>query len=389
VAGRSDGAVASVFDVALLAKVSVATASRVLSGSEYPVRPKTRDRVLEAAKALSYSPNALAKAMVTGRTRIVGVIVGDATDPYFAAIVRGIEDVARQQGYLVVVCNSDRIPEIELQYLRALNDHRVDGVIFAGGGLVEESYVRQTRESIGAFSARGAACVTLGRHMFPSYRVLIDNEQLVRDAVMYLADQGHERIVFLSGPPLLTTTRLRLDGYRSAMTALGFGARPEDVLEGDYTFEAGIRAAQIIAGMERRPTAVLASNDIMAMGCIVGFKGLGCRVPDDISVMGIDDIPTAIVVDPPLTTVAIPLHQLGVIGMESLLRLRAGELNLDEEVTLPHSVVVRGSVAELGRRARGEALAGARSGLGRRERQARGQAPREDVGQVLRQQRSE
>src|SRR6478672_660924 len=197
---------ASVFDVARHAKVSVATASRVLSGSEYPVSRATRARVLDAAAALEYSPNALAKAMATGRTGIVGVLVGDASDPYFAAIVRGIEDVARQHGKLVIVCNSDRDPAIELQYLRALNDYRVDGLIFAGGGLTDDGYVREIRKAINAFRARGAPCVALASHLFPSYRVLIDNERVVRDAVAYLHSLGHRQIAFLSGPPLLTTT---------------------------------------------------------------------------------------------------------------------------------------------------------------------------------------
>jgi LacI family transcriptional regulator len=338
----------SVFDVARLAKVSVATASRVLSGSDYPVRPRTRARVLEAARTLSYSPNALAKAMVTGTTRIVGVIVGDATDPYFAAIVRGVEDVARAHGYLVVVCNSDRVPAIELRYLRVLNDYRVDGVIFAGGGLVGETYEREVRESVDRLNARGAACVTLGQHLFPSYRVMIDNEQIVRDAVDYLCREGHVRIAFVSGPPHLTTTRMRLDGYRSAMRANGLDVLPADVLEGEYTFEAGIRAAATIAAMRTKPTAVLASNDIMAMGCIVGLKGLGYRVPEDISVTGIDDVPAAMIVDPPLTTMAIPLHEMGAIGMESVIGLRAGSLKVDDGVTLPHRLVVRGSVAAMG-----------------------------------------
>jgi LacI family transcriptional regulator, galactose operon repressor len=347
----------SVSDVARLANVSVATASRVLSGSDYPVSVKTRARVLEAARTLSYSPNALAKAMVTGRTRIIGVIVGDATDPYFAAIVRGVEDVARANQYLVVVCNSDRVPAIELEYLRALNGYRLDGLIFAGGGLVGEEHAREMRESIERFTARGAACVTLGRHLFPAYRVMIDNELVARDAAEYLVGVGHRRIAFVSGPQHLTTTGMRLDGYRSGLRAAGLEPDPSCILAGDYTFEAGVRAAAAIAKMPEKPTAVLASNDITAMGCIVGFKEFGLRVPDDISVMGIDDIPTAVVVDPPLTTVAIPLHQLGAIGMESLIRVRSGELVADGETTLPHRLVVRGSVARLG----GEAHTAARA----------------------------
>jgi LacI family transcriptional regulator len=307
----------------------------------------TRARVLEAAKALDYSPNALAKAVATGRTGIVGVLVGDASDPYFAAIVRGVEDVARQHGQLVIVCNSDRDPAIELQYLRALNDYRVDGLIFAGGGLTDDGYVREIRKAINAFRARGAACVALASQLFPSYRVLIDNERVVRDAVRYLYALGHRHIAFLSGPPLLTTTGLRLAGYRAASIELGLADEPSYVLEGDYTFEGGIQAAGAIHGLRPRPTALLASNDMMAMGAIVGLRQLGYAIPDDVSVMGIDDIPTAIAVQPALTTVAIPLHELGATGMESLLRLRAGELIADEGVTLPHHIVVRDSVRAL------------------------------------------
>jgi DNA-binding LacI/PurR family transcriptional regulator len=339
---------ASVLDVARRANVSIATASRVLSGSEYPVSRTTRARVLEAAAALDYSPNALAKAMATGRTGIVGVLVGDASDPYFAAIVRGVEDVARLHGQLVVVCNSDRDPAIELSYLRALNDYRVDGLIFAGGGLTDDAYVAEIRQAIDVFRSRGAACVALAPHQFASYRVLIDNEQVVRDAVRYLYAQGHRRIAFVSGPPLLTTTGLRLAGFRSARAELGLEQAPGYVLEGDYTFEGGLRAAGEVHRLRPMPTALLASNDMMAVGAIVGLRQLGSRVPDDMSVMGIDDIPTAIAVQPALTTVAIPLHELGATGMERLLRLRTGELIGDDGVTLPHRIVVRESVRALG-----------------------------------------
>ena len=143
---------ASIVQVAETANVSVATVSRVMSGSAHPVNEETRQRVLDAARALHYSPSALAKAMVTRDTRIVGVIIGDATDPYFAGIIRGVEDVARQHGYLVIICNSDRQPEIELRYLHTLNDYRVEGVIFAGGGLLDEAYLRDIRAALEVYS---------------------------------------------------------------------------------------------------------------------------------------------------------------------------------------------------------------------------------------------
>ena len=336
---------ASIVDVARSASVSVTTVSRVLSGSAHPVSEEARARVLEAARELHYSPSALAQAMVSRETRIVGVIIGDATDPYFAGIVRGVEDVARQHGYLVIVCNSDRQPEIELRYLNTLNDYRVDGVIFAGGGLTDEAYLRDIRQALEVYSERGAVCVSLGKHLFPSFSVVVDNAGITADAVDYLAGLGHRAIAYVSGPPLLTTTHLRRASFEASLRRHGLPVVPEHILNGDYTFESGLAAAQVLAGLDPRPTAVMASNDLMAVGCIVGLKRLGLRVPGDLSVMGIDDIATAQFVDPPLTTVAVPLHNLGATGMRSLIRLRREELAPDQTITLPHSLVIRQSTA--------------------------------------------
>jgi LacI family transcriptional regulator len=336
----------SIIDVAKKADVSITTVSRVLNGSSHPVSEKTRSQVLQAAEALSFSPNALAQAMVTGATHIVGVIIGDAMDPYFATIVRGVEDVARQHGYLVIVCNSDRMPEIELQYLHTLGSYRVDGVIFAGGGLTDDDYRGQVGQSLEAFYSRGAVCVSLARHWNSSFSVLVDNEQVVRDAMDYLIELGHRSIAYISGPELLTTTQLRLAGYKSALEAHGIAVRPELILDGDYNYESGLRAAQAIGALSDKPTAVLASNDMMGIGCLVGLRELGFRIPQNISVVGIDDIALAQIVDPPLTTMALPLYELGARGMESLIKLRTRELASQEDaVTLPHRLVIRKSSA--------------------------------------------
>jgi LacI family transcriptional regulator len=336
---------ALITDVAKMANVSIATVSRVLSGSSHPVNEETRVRVLEAARTLNYSPSALAQAMVTRDTHIVGVIIGDAMDPYFAAIVRGVEDVARKHGYLVIVCNSDRVPAIELQYLNTLNDYRVDGVIFAGGGLVDKDYLRQIGLALEVFHEREAVCVSLGKHLFPSLPILIDNEQAVEDAVNHLVTLSHTQIAYISGPSLLTTAELRLNGYKAALARHGLNLNPEFVLSGDYTYEAGLKAARAIDALVDKPTAVTASNDLMAIGCIVGLKEFGYEVPKDFSVIGLDDIAIAQVVDPPLTTVSLPLYDLGAMGMESLIRLRNGEMSINDAVTLPHHLVVRKSTA--------------------------------------------
>src|SRR3954468_5534773 len=151
----TNGSRARLDDVARRAGVSLSTASRVVNDNGYPVAEATRQRVLDAVRELNYSPSVLARALVTKRTQIVGVIVGDVEDPYFAEIVRGVEDVARRVGYLVIVCNADRDPETELGYLRTLLDYRVDGVILAGGGVIDEEYREPVAEAIASLEHQG------------------------------------------------------------------------------------------------------------------------------------------------------------------------------------------------------------------------------------------
>jgi LacI family transcriptional regulator len=334
---------ASLVDVAKLANVSITTASRVLSGSTYPVSDEKRERVLAAATELNYSPSALAKALVTGDTKIVGVIIGDSTDPYFATIVRGVDDAARLQGYLVIVCNSDRDPQVELSYLKTLNDYRVDGVIFAGGGLDDEAYVFQVSELLGSFRDRGAVCISLGKHLFPSFPILVDNQQIVQDAIEHLVSLGHKRIGYISGPELLTTTQARLAGYQAGVRKYGLDEEPELVLQGDYSYQSGLQAAEAFTVMKNKPTAILASNDLMGIGCLAGLRERGYHIPADISIIGIDDITFSRFVDPPLTTIIVPMYELGRVGMETLLALREGEDLPHKQILLPHKLVVRKS----------------------------------------------
>lgn len=336
----------SLEDVARQANVSLTTASRVLSSSPHPVSDEKRERVLLAARELNYSPSLLAQAMVTGDTHIVGVIVGDAADPYFASIVRGVEDVARANHYLVIVCDSDRDPEVELSYVQTLNSYRVDGVIFAGGGLSDAKYLAGIEPLLKNFRERGAGFVSLGKQLFPSYSVLVNFKELAHDAVEYLTGLGHRKIAYISGPPLLTTTQHRFEGYATALKAHQITINPDYLFEGDFKYESGKRAGEQISAMQNRPTAVMASNDLMALGCMTALKESGLRIPEDISVIGIDDIPFAKFIEPSLTTVSIPLYELGKIGMESLLQLRAGDAALQEEVFLPHKLIVRNSTAK-------------------------------------------
>ena len=172
----------------------------------------TRRRVLRVVAEMGFEPSEVARALAKSQTCMVGVIVGDTEDPYFSAIVRGIEDVARENGYIVIVCNSDRIPQVELTYVRTLLNHRADGLIFAGGGLTDATYLRAMRPLVTQMRRQGVGVVALSEHLFPAHEVTIDNRAAARDLTGYLVRHGHRDIGLISGPAGLNTTRLRTRG---------------------------------------------------------------------------------------------------------------------------------------------------------------------------------
>lgn len=335
---------ASIVEVARRAGVSVTTASRVINNSSHPVSEAARARVLRAMEELNYRPSALARAMITKRTQIIGVIVGDSSDPYFSAIIRGIEDVARSRGYLVIVCNSERDPEVEYNYLSLMRDYHVDGLIFAGGSLQAEAALARVMAALEELAAAGVAIVALNPHLFPAPQVSIDNVAAAREMTEYLLGLGHRRIAYIDGPADITTSALRLRGYREALEAAGIAPDPALVWPGDYTLESGLAAAQRFRASAPRPTVIFASNDQMAIGVIAGLREAGIAVPDDVSVAGLDDIPTARYIAPPLTTIEVPLYQLGEHGMQTVLCILSGQ-KVATPFYLPHKLIIRQSTA--------------------------------------------
>jgi DNA-binding LacI/PurR family transcriptional regulator len=327
-------------DVAERAGVSITTVSRVINDSPHPVNEATRIKVLQAAQELGYAPSALAKAMVTQRSLIVGVIVGDTMDPFFAAIVRGVEDAARELGYLVIVANSDRKPNLEHRYIKTINEYQADGIIFAGGGLKAPEYLEEVTKTLEQYRKRDAPVITLGNHLFPSYSVRVDNEKIIYDAAAYLIKLGHRKIAYIDGPTNITTSGLRYMGYQKAMAEIG---EKEVVLPGDYLYQSGRLAAETIASREMPVTAILASNDRMAMGCIKGLKSHGFRIPEDFSVITVGGIVNTEFVSPPLTSIYLPLHELGVEAMHKMIQIRAGSVQRLGNTIVAHRLIVRDS----------------------------------------------
>ena len=331
---------ATIKDVARLAGVSISTASIALSGKG-PVSAETRERVLAAAEKLRYRPNALARSLVTSHSHSVGLILPDLRDPYFHEIASGVERVAWEAGYTLLLADTNRSPSKERAVVEAFRSHRVDGMIFAGSGREGE---------LGPLldPADTAPIVVLGRPHAPQPYVRVDNVAAGRIATEHLLRLGRNRLSFVGGPADLTTSIDRAAGFQEAMRAAGRALDFTYVTEADFTPDGARRA--VLALLDRLeaegkefPDGVVAANDQMAIGVLQALRARGIPVPENEAVVGIGDIPTATYVETTLTTVALPTREMGEAAMDVLLRLMRGEKPPEEPVTLPVQLVRRGS----------------------------------------------
>ena len=259
---------ASITDVARLAGVSTATVSRVVSAAPYAVSPATRARVLDAARALDYVPNALARGLHKSHVPVVGVIVHDITDPYFAEVVRGVEDAASVGGFLVVTCSSDRIAERELSYVRLLRSMRAATVIFAGSGLTDPALNAEVARHVTAMRAYGAAVVHLSPHAAGEADIGVDNAAGIAGMVAALVELGHRRIAFLAGPTSLYVSLRRQEGYRRGLAEAGIAYDERLVVSTGFNQDGGALGIDALLAGDAPFTAVCAANDLLALGAL-------------------------------------------------------------------------------------------------------------------------
>ena len=337
-ARRSSGSLA---DVGERAGVSIATASRVLNGSSHPVSETTRARVLDAARELGYSPSALARALVTRRSRIIGVMVGDIVDAYFAEITRGVEDVAARAGYMTIICNADRRTDVEIDQLAVLCDYQAEGVIFTGSGFLDDPRAADLAAAVQRARERDIHVLALAMRDFDCPRILSDNHSAAYDITDYVLSLGHRRLAYISGPPGLYASRDRLQGFREA--ASDAGVEPGRVYEGDFSYERGYAAAlQMIAEAEL-PEAIIGANDETAIGALAALRQARLAVPEQVSVAGMTDTRLARFSD--LTTVSVPVYQFGAAAARCIV----SDETAPSETVLPHRVVPRSTTARRGR----------------------------------------
>jgi LacI family transcriptional regulator len=335
---------ASITEVARLAGVSIATASRVMSEADYPVSPAARERVLDAARTLDYVPNALARGLLKRQMPVVGVIVHDITDPYFSEVVRGVEDAASPAGFLVVTCSSERDAERERSYVRLLRSLRAAAVIFAGSGIDDPALNDEMARHATGMQDYGAAIVHLSPHAGGEPDVGVDNAGGVAALIEALAGLGHRRIAFLAGPDSLFVARDRLAGYRLGLARAGLEPDERLVVHTAFSRDGGALGIDALLAGAAPFTAVAGANDLLALGAMTRLAERGVDVPGAVSVAGFDDIAIASMTAPGLSTVRLPLREMGRLGFEHVDRMLGGGQPWQER--LPTEVVLRGSTAE-------------------------------------------
>ncbi len=326
-------------DVAEQARVSVTTVSHIINQTR-PVSPEVQERVRQAMRELGYQPNALARSLRRRETHTIGLILPDSADPFFAEVARGIEDTCFERGYSIILCNSDGELAKELLYTNLLAEKQVDGLLFFGAGHLSSEHIRnlQSRQMRVVVVDRPLPGVTVDT-------VLIDNAYGGRLATHHLLELGHRRIGCLTGPSDLSPSAERVTGYRQALLEAGLPVEESLILKGDFQFESGCRTTAQFLALAEPPTAIFACNDLMAIGVINAAQELGRPVPAGLSVVGFDDIRLASFSTPPLTTIAQPKYQIGVIATEMLIeRIDQGDLPPRQRL-LPTQLVVRRSTA--------------------------------------------
>lgn len=307
-------------DVARKAGVGVATVSRVLNNSGY-AKPQTRERVLQASSELGFVPSQLARGLVSRSSETIGLIIPDITNPFFPAITRGIEDAASGAGYTVFLCNTDNDPRQEELDVQKLRERWVDGIVFVT--------TTDRRDLVERLLADGIPVVATDREIgHPGIdSVMVDNVVGAHAACRHLLELGHSRIAHVAGRLQTRTGPDRASGYRWALQEAGIPYDPALVAWGDFTFDSGYRLTQALLAQCPRPTAIFAANDLMALGAMQAAQEAGVSVPDDLSVVGFDDIAIASVIRPGLTTVRQPAYEMGRLAMSMLLERINGKVS--------------------------------------------------------------
>jgi LacI family transcriptional regulator len=325
-------------ELAARAQVHPSTISRVANHDpKLRIAPPTRLRIEALLRETEYRPNGVARGLKLRQTLVLAVVIPDITNPFFASLFRGVEDAASPRGYNVLLCNTDGSPARQRSHLQSLHARRVDGVIMASSFLKDPT-VRWLRQ-------QGIPYVLVNRYSDEGHDAFVGSDDLVggRLATEHLIELGHRRIGHLAGKLTVSTGVMRRRGYLAALAERGLTADPRLVVESGYTEEGGARAAERLLAVPDRPTAIFAVTDMTAVGAFGVARRMGLRIPEDVAIVGYNDIPLATRIVPALTTVHVPIHDFGAAAARLLLeQIDSGEPSRRRVIFNPQ-LIVRGS----------------------------------------------
>lgn len=333
----------TVKDVAALAGVSATTVSLVINGKGSSIPELTHDRVRRAIKELNYHSDFTARAMVTRKTNLIGVVIPDISNAFFAACVRHLQVALAGHGYDILLCNSEERAENDLHYIRLLAGRNVDGLILTPSAeALTEKYEAEVRKTLAEV---GLPYLFLDRYYRGDEpKVVVDNAESSYLAAKYLIECGHTKIGAVAGPSILNSSYNRMEGLKRALKEHGLSLPDEYVVEGKYDIETGVRGGEKLIASD--VTAIFAFSDMQAFGVYESAKRAGKKIPEDISIVGFDDALYSSLLDTPLTTMRQPVKSLAEEACRIVLNLveKKGEV---EDVKLPAELIVRNSVAKI------------------------------------------
>jgi LacI family transcriptional regulator len=328
-------------DVARTAGVSITTVSHVINNTR-KVDPVTREKVELAMQDLGYRPNSLARALRSGDTNTIGMIVPDVSNQFFADFSRNIENYGFEENYSVILCNSDNDMKKQSSYVDTLISKQVDGVIFISAGESSEDLKKLYHYRI--------PIVVVDRDVELEYAdvVLLDNEAAGYEATQYLIQLGHQKIACISGPNDLTPSNARVHGYQKALAENNINFDPAYLVSGDFRFQSGEQAMNQLLSLPHLPSAVFVLNDMMAIGAFTAIRKAGLNVPKDISIIGFDNILMTTAVTPMLTTVGQPIDEIAKISINHLIqKIKTKEqIAKNQKIVLKAQLIIRESTQE-------------------------------------------
>lgn len=313
-------------DVAKYAGVSISTVSRALSGTIF-VEEETKAKVLEAVKALDYRPNVLAKGLKQGKTNTIGLIIPNICNPIFPLVSRGIEDGARKKGYTVILCNTDENIEAEKNYVDKLRERWIDGLIFATA--------HHDSHHIYELKKNDFPVVLVVRSLEEEIdAIVVDNFKGGYDATSYLIKTGHKKIAIINGRQELRLYNERFEGYKAALSDAGMAIDKDFIIDGTDENAKGYHDLKELVSHQNRPDGIFATSDLKAISAIRAIKDMKLKVPEDISVIGFDNLEMSSYIDPTLSTISQPLYEMGIRAVNKLIQIIESETKMKSQIEM-------------------------------------------------------